>query len=271
MTRPESWQGIAYNHADDSENEIHSDEVARRYGFRGGLVPGVSVYAYLVHPAVVAWEMDWLTHGSSSVVLRKPLYHGGAFRVEPALEGPRAYRGTVLDPQGTVCAEGHVSLPEAPAPAPEARRGDPPVPPYASRPQATRATLEALRERGMGAARMSWPSAGEPDRYLEDLDGMPKLVRLDIGGFANPAFTLGLANWALAANVRMGPWIHAESRAQNHAAIAKGSELVVESSVADVFERGGHEFVDLTVTAYLEPDTPVMSAYHRAIYKLRGS
>ena len=37
---PTGWGEIAYNHATESENKIHSDEVARRYGFRGGLVPG---------------------------------------------------------------------------------------------------------------------------------------------------------------------------------------------------------------------------------------
>ena len=32
-----------------------------------------------------------------------------------------------------------------------------------------------------------------------------------------------------------------------------------------------HEFVDLDVTVFLEPDTPAMSTHHRAIYKLRSS
>ena len=34
----------AHNPATGSENRIHADDVARRYGFRGGLVPGVTVY-----------------------------------------------------------------------------------------------------------------------------------------------------------------------------------------------------------------------------------
>jgi len=45
----------ARNTAAQSENAIHDDEVARQYGFRGGLVPGVTVYAYLTHPLVEAW------------------------------------------------------------------------------------------------------------------------------------------------------------------------------------------------------------------------
>ena len=36
-----SWQATALNTAPDSENEIHSDKLAKEYGFKGGLVPGV--------------------------------------------------------------------------------------------------------------------------------------------------------------------------------------------------------------------------------------
>ena len=48
----EAYEGIAFNQAPDSDNEIHSDEMAQRFGFEGGLVPGVTVSAYLVQPGV---------------------------------------------------------------------------------------------------------------------------------------------------------------------------------------------------------------------------
>jgi hypothetical protein len=268
MVEPSGWGEVAYNHATESENEIHSDQVAKRYGFRGGLVPGVSVYAYLVHPAVVAWGLEWLGRGSAGVVLKKPLYDGDGFRVEPKIEGPRAYSGEVTDPKGVVCARGRVALPEALPEAPAPRRGDAPEPAQEARPEATRATLEGLRERGMGSVGLRWPTRGEPDRYVRDLDAMPELLRTEGGGFANPAFTLGLANWALVANVRLGPWIHAESHVQNRAPIPRDSALLVESAVVDLFQRRGHEFVELDVAVFIDPDTPVMSARHRAIYRL---
>ena len=44
----------AFNTAKVSENKIHDDEVARKFGFRGGLVPGVDVYAYMTHLPVEA-------------------------------------------------------------------------------------------------------------------------------------------------------------------------------------------------------------------------
>jgi len=39
MAIPESWSGEAFNPVPESENRIHGDEIARAYGFRGGLVP----------------------------------------------------------------------------------------------------------------------------------------------------------------------------------------------------------------------------------------
>src|SRR5579864_5990365 len=60
-----SYQVTASNPATESENRIHADEVARRYGFAGGLVPGVTVYAYACAPIVEAHGADWVERGSA--------------------------------------------------------------------------------------------------------------------------------------------------------------------------------------------------------------
>ena len=56
MNLPASYQGVAFNEVPESESQIHGDDVAARFGFEGGLVPGVTVSAYLAHPAVMAWN-----------------------------------------------------------------------------------------------------------------------------------------------------------------------------------------------------------------------
>jgi len=261
------WSGVAYNGATESENRIHGDDVARRYGFRGGLVPGVTVYAYLAEPAIREWGLDWLSRGAASVVLRKPLYDHARFQTEVTPESARAYSGRVIDENGVVCADGRVWMPPVLPPAP-VRRGDAPVVEVEARPPVTRAALEALRASGMGALRLQWRGDGEMGRTMHELDEMSDLVRPDGVGFANPGFVLGLANWALARNVRLDAWIHAQSDAQNFAAIPLGAQLVVESRITDLFARGGHEFVDLDVSAFID-DRAVMTAQHRAIYRLR--
>src|SRR4051794_26996314 len=50
-------------------------------GSRGGLVPGVEVYAYMTHPVVERFGRDWLAHGAMDVRLRKPVYDGREVRV----------------------------------------------------------------------------------------------------------------------------------------------------------------------------------------------
>ena len=53
----------AYNTSKHSENKIHDDTVARKYGFAGGLVPGVDVMAYMLHMPVARWGRDFLERG----------------------------------------------------------------------------------------------------------------------------------------------------------------------------------------------------------------
>src|SRR5262245_57201401 len=49
------------------DNLIHDDTVARQHGFRGALVSGVTVYAYLTQPLVSAFGSAWMTRGTASV------------------------------------------------------------------------------------------------------------------------------------------------------------------------------------------------------------
>src|SRR5262245_11574943 len=50
----------AHNTSSTSENAIHSDETARRYGFSAALVPGVTLYAYVTRPIVETLGAAWL-------------------------------------------------------------------------------------------------------------------------------------------------------------------------------------------------------------------
>ena len=50
-SRLQAYRVTAYNTSKQSENKIHDDTVARRFGFSGGLVPGVDVMAYMMHLA----------------------------------------------------------------------------------------------------------------------------------------------------------------------------------------------------------------------------
>ena len=75
------WSAKALNTAPDSENQIHGDDMAKEFGFKGGLVPGVTVSAYLLHPIIEKWGLDWLEKGWAKCKITSPLYDKENFSV----------------------------------------------------------------------------------------------------------------------------------------------------------------------------------------------
>lgn len=275
MDEPRGWQAEAFNEVPHSENKIHSDEIAKAHGFTGGLVPGVTVSAYLIHPAIQAWGMDWLTRGRAHVVVKKPLYDHDSFdvkvtAVDAEKRGGSRYDATLCNDDGVLCAEGWAELPAGPSEPPDFR-GDPRRDRGMERETVSREVLERLRAEGMMAVRSRWSSDVELTRYTRDADEMAGPCAPGAGGYANPGFVLGLTNWALAANVYLPAWLHLQTEHQNYSAIARDSELVTELQIVDLFERKGHEFVDVELGTFLIDETPVASCRLRAIYKLRGA
>src|SRR3954467_4637610 len=107
------YEVSAYNTAHDSENKIHDDETARRFGFGGGLVPGVDVYGYMTHLPVMRWGRAWLDHGSADCRFFKPVYDGDEATVT-ATEADGALE-IAVESRGVVCATGRAALPDAAA------------------------------------------------------------------------------------------------------------------------------------------------------------
>ena len=69
----------------------------------------------------------------------------------------------------------------------------------------------------------------------------------------------------------MSPWLHLQTESQHYLAIAPGTELIVEAAICDLFEKKGHEFVDVEVGVFQRSDdAAVASVRLRAIYKLRA-
>ncbi|MBW2292262.1 MAG: hypothetical protein JRG94_08110 [Deltaproteobacteria bacterium] len=246
MPLPRSWTAEAFNPVPESENRIHSDEIARAYGFRGALVPGVVVSAYLIHPAAEVWGRAWLEVGRASVVVHSPVYDGENFQLEIETASENAYEAVLVDERGVRCATAQVSLPDEIS-DPPSRRGD------------------ALLARD---AERRWSEGAEITSYLRRSSEMAPVFRDE--GLANPGFILGLTNWVLGRNVRMSPWLHLQTDSQHHRPVAPDTELVVEAAISDLFEKKGHEFVDVEVGVYQRSDdVAVASVRLRAIYLLR--
>src|SRR6266436_4914508 len=110
-SRLETYRVQAYNTSKQSENKMHDDTVARRFGFSGGLVPGVDVMAYMMHLPVAKWGRDFLERGLIEARFIKPVYDG-----EPTDVTGEESNGMVaieVESRGELCATGNASLPSA--------------------------------------------------------------------------------------------------------------------------------------------------------------
>src|ERR1700743_509610 len=105
----ESYRVSAFNTSKLSENKIHDDTVARKFGFSGGLVPGVDVLAYMIHMPVAKWGRAFLERGVIEARFVKPVYDG-EFADVTASESDGVLSIDV-ESKGEHCATGTASLP----------------------------------------------------------------------------------------------------------------------------------------------------------------
>jgi hypothetical protein len=137
---------VARNSATESENRIHCDEVAAQYGFRGGLVPGVTVYGYLMRALAERPR-------SARVRLLKPVFDGDELVISGEGSSLTATR------EGEPCAVLTIGNSELGfAPIPEVS-----LPDRAARPLATAATI--VPGTVLGTFRKQLED-GEPDTLL---------------------------------------------------------------------------------------------------------
>ena len=235
----------AENIAVESENKIHDDRVAARYGFRGGLVPGVTVYGYMMLP-VVEMAPEWLERGSMALRLIEPLYDGEEVIVRAEAGEDESIAVAAEREDGMVCARGTASIRNPSLPAP-ARLPEHPLP--------------AMEQR-VAPSRDNVIPGGLLGTVVEALDltgRRPYTERL-----------LQYSNDILARNFRLGPWIHTASEIENWAVAREGDRLSARGRVLERFDRKGHEFVVVDVTI-VEGERLIQRVRHTAIYKPRAT
>ena len=258
-----SYRVQAYNTAHSSENKIHDDAVARRFGFSGALVPGVDVYAYMMHLPVERWGRAFLERGTAQCRFSNPVYDGEMAEVAGREDGDTI--SIEVTSSGRSCATGSVRLP-ADAAAPPALERFPLTSPPAmeSRSAASPATLPVGGS--LGAIPLE-TSAELAAGYLRDVRETDDLYSRE--GLVHPGTVLRMCNLALVRNVLLGPWIHVGSVVQNFGAARVGETLAARSCVAANYERKGHLFVELDVLVLSDGTRRVAEVRHTAIYRPR--
>lgn len=246
---PQPYDVVAVNIDPDSENPIHGDDVARRLGFAGALVPGVEIFALASVPFVQAWGEAFLAAGRLSVRFRRPVYDSEPVTVTP---GPDL-AVVVTGPDGTTRATGTAAAPAAAPPPGEYETAPLPASP-AERPA-----------QGPFGTVVESTTPGDCRAYASAIaDPCPLYAEL-----VHPGLLLRAVNSALMRNVALGPWIHTASDCRFLAPARAGSELEVRSRVTGLFERNGHSYVSYDALVLAER-RPVLAVGHEAIWRLAG-
>ena len=250
----------AYNTAKVSENKIHDDEVAKKFGFGGGLVPGVDVYAYMTHLPVERWGRTWLEHGAAECRFSKPVYDRDIVTVTATEEA--GHLDIKLASRGILCATGSASLPDiaaAPALADFSKVAE-----RASRPPADEGSLAVDTWLGIEPIKASPELAAE---YLRDVRETSPLYAAE--GLVHPVVVLRMCNFALTRNVVFGPWMHVGSKIQNFSAARVGDALGVRARITGNYEHKGHLFVDIDALVVADDARPIARVVHISIYRPR--
>jgi acyl dehydratase len=256
----ETYRVSAYNTSKLSENKIHDDTVARKFGFSGGLVPGVDVFAYMIHIPVRKWGRAFLERGVIETRFVKPVYDG-EFADVTAKESDGVLTIEV-ESRGEQCATGTASLP---ASAPSFSLSDyRDASPVAERKPVNAASYET--EKWLGTIPRSWP-ADMAAEYLRDIREPDAIYGRE--GLGHPGLLQRMMNKVLVDNAILGPWIHVGSRMQLLSAGKVGDELTARAKVTGNYEKKGHRFVELDALVIANNKTPLAHCHHIAIYQPR--
>ena len=257
---PQTHRVSAYNTSKFSENKIHDDTVARKYGFSGGLVPGVDVLAYMLHMPVAKWGREFLERGLIEARFVKPVYDGETAEVSAVDEAG----GLTIEVQskGDICATGTASLPAS-------------VPSFSL---ADYTEIAAVNERKpvspgsyvidkwLGTEPRTWAGAAASE-YLGDIRETDPIYARE--GLGHPGLLPRIMNKVLVDNAILGPWIHVGTRMQLLSAGKIGDELTARAKVVGNYEKKGHLFVELDALVVANNKTPLAHCWHIAIYQPR--
>jgi acyl dehydratase len=239
---------------------MHDDTVAKRFGFSGGLVPGVDVMAYMMHLPVAKWGRAFLERGLIEARFVKPVYDGEFAEVTGEESG--GVLSIEVASRGQLCATGTASIP---ASAPSIAISD-----FIETPAVVerRPVNPASYEPGKWLGTMPRAWAGEAaQEYLRDVRERDPIYAAE--GLGHPGLLQRVMNKVLVDNAILGPWIHVGSRMQLLAAARSGDELTARAKVTANYEKKGHRFVELDALVVGNDRTPLAHCQHIAIYQPR--
>ncbi|MGR8947768.1 MAG: hypothetical protein ACU84Q_06950 [Gammaproteobacteria bacterium] len=261
---------IAHNDAADSGNPMHDADAARSMGFKGAIVPGVTIYGYMTHLFLDYFGERWLQNGFSQVRFRQPIFADEPIQItghEEAGVDSGILNVKVINSDGSTAAVGAGSMNAEVASAFKTDGAlysrDYPI--HAER-AATKLppTKESLATHPLLGSFVTDLTFEKHRQFCIEMRDQHSIYERAL----HPAWLLRQANIIVDENFNLGAWIHTESEISSLGLARCGQTIEVRAEAVDLFERKGNEYVDLDV-AFFQPDdsnTPILRVLHRAIY-----
>ena len=255
-----TYEVIARNYSESSENKIHSQEIARNYGFSSGLVPGVAVFGHMTYPMAEKFGEAWFEGYAVQLRLLQPVYSGDVLYIEHTRNGDSydvsctARNGTLIARMNTRPSIEHID-PIATAPS---------GPAVSSREKIHWDSIN------IGKALPSWnwqTTEVENDAYTTEISDPLPIYQV---GLVHPHAILSISNQAFSRHFDMPAWLHVGSKIQFRLPIRVGTELKIRAVPTEKWKNKGHEFVNLNVS-YTFQDKVAVEVFHTAIYKIRSA
>ena len=252
---------VARNFAEASENKIHSDDIARRFGFTGALVPGVTVFGHLAWPLTQRFGERWLQGSWVTTRFIKPAYHSETISLTDSETGADSARRRMPERGRRVAGDAGVHDRDRRSRRRIRTRTWPTRPDRRreSRSPGTRST-STNRSR-----RISWqPDETLNREYAARVDDETELFRK---GVLHPHAILSQANQVLVRRYVMPAWIHTGSEIRFRRLLRVGDAIEVRAVPLEKWERKGHQFIKLYV-AYVVRGEIATEIFHTAIFRV---
>ena len=262
----------AYLSNEDSteiSNPIHSTEVAAKFGFRGALIGGVTVWGWTTPAILEALGDGWLSHGWSEFDFRQPTYPGDQMTIvaEPEDGDPSgAWRVTMTNQDDVLCVRGRVGLGDAEwlgeFNTPEAMTAEPSPDPFPELTLDSAPTGQDWRANSVDATPEFAREFAIDKQHAED----PRFV--GESPVLHPAWTAGWAEGLMRHNVYIPSSMHTRSRIQHLAPIPAGQVVTGGAHFLEAYERRAHHFANYDVLLRGEDGTDLARLRHWTVFRI---
>ncbi len=254
------YQLVARNDQPNSPNPIHRDDYARSLGYPGGLVAGVTLYAYACDAAVRLMGGDWLEHGFGEIRFHKPVFdseeltvtatpiEGGDWRVRLGCDGLRAE--AIIGPYRETISDSGL------------KRGGGPEPQLLTKDVSLKGELlRTPDERSMEREGL--------ERFIADsgLEGTPLAHELRSRGLISPNLIAGAPFYVLGRTHPYAVVIHTSSTTEWAGPARLGETLYSWGKVEDAFEKRGRFYVTQRVVTVDSAGNKVARMLHTGTYE----